>query len=845
MNRRILVFTVDLVPFAGQPAYGGGLRAWGLGEALRAAGHDVVYSVPAELLEGRAGVPRELAEHAFRTGHLQDVINKAAPDVLLFEQWGLLDHLEEDGIPTVVDLHGSLILENTFRGQLNWSVNAEAKIRALRKVDLVITPGRRQADYFKPWLMLAGQNPRTLPVEVVPVSMPPKAPARKKTKDKSAEPVFVMGGNLWPWIDPLPGLEVVAETLQRRKKGKLLLFTGHPQRREVLPQEPPVLKDPSERLKPVLAHSRVEERGFVPHEKLVEQLLSASVAFDVYQRNAERELAITTRTLEYLWLGVPVLYADYAELSPEIAQADAGWVVNPDDRAAIARAVEAVLDDPAVAQHKGENARKLIAERFTWEKTIAPLDAFCREPVRRGKGRAIFSQLAIELEGLQRQWDGQREELQNTLAEQARENVRLGKEYDELKKAYEAHHRELRTKSEELVRVGEKIDSEVNWRDEEIRRLTREKADECKWRDDELRRKDVVLQEATARLQADVAARDQEVQRLGRVLGEEIRRRDEKYEALNDRLHEDLRRRDEELRLLSLERAKDIRDLNEQITLRDQKLDTAHADLKGIVLERDDLDRKLAQAARQVEDLTAELVLARQRLTDEVATVESERARLQCELERLTEELASAHAESAATRAERDAFQQQAEERQNDVGRLMKELDETRLSDRLELEKVEAERARLQLSVESLGAELGAAHAAKDELLGKLATEKSLLTRTREEIERERQAFVLEREGLRQNLAATTAELDRQRQHAADMQAAASAKEERIRWLEGVLFSMKNRLPHKLWKFTTYWTRRVVIQYPLLALLYVLNFVSNIYMQWWTQRHQQQVFPGM
>ncbi|MBI3892983.1 MAG: hypothetical protein HY303_15795, partial [Candidatus Wallbacteria bacterium] len=87
--------------------------------------------------------------------------------------------------------------------------------------------------------------------------------------------------------------------------------------------------------------------------------------------------------------------------------------------------------------------------------------------------------------------------------------------------------------------------------------------------------------------------------------------------------------------------------------------------------------------------------------------------------------------------------------------------------------------------------------------------------------------------------------LERQSQHASDMAAAAASREERIRWLEGVIFSMKNRLPHKVWKFGTYWTRRLVVQFPLLVALYVLNFASNLYMHWWTQRHQQQVFPGM
>ncbi len=910
MKRRILIFTVDLVPSPGQPTYGGGLRAWGLGQGLAHAGHEVIYSVPAELLQGREEVSPELARHAFQTNRLSDVIAKTLPDILLFEQWGLLDFLTDEGIPTVVDLHGSLILENSYRGQLNWAVNAEAKIRALRKADMVIVPGHRQADYFKPWLMLAGIDPRTLPIEVIPVSMPPEGPKRKKKK--GGEPVFIHGGNLWPWIDPLPALEVVAETLDAQQKGKLMLFVGHPQRQNVLPQEPPPIPAPEGALASVLAHSRVENHGFVAHEAMIEQCLASHVAVDVYRRNAERELAITTRTLEYMWAGLPVIYADYAELSPIIAEAGAGWTVDPEDRRAIRAIVEEVLANPKVALDKGENARKLVAEKFTWEKTIGPLVEFCASPRLAGKGRTVFTQLGTEFEGLRRQWDGQRESLQNAILELSRETSRQGKEYDELKKAYEAHYRELRVKTDELAQLRQKHEAETGWRDETIRRLEQEKTDECKWRDDELRRRQALAAEVDVQHQAELAAKQDELNRLHGEMNEAVKRRDERYDALNDKYSEEIRRRDEELRMLGLERAKDIRDLNEQISLRDEKLNEAHADLKGIVLERDDYRRQLSELDALVTSLKADLLQARSALTEQVSKIEAERARLQTEVEKfvslddtlkeenlallnrvvdlkneilkleselvdahkghhealanveaersrlesdqaeLSAKLVKAYADITEVVTERDALKRLASDRFSELKRLEKELDDTRTSDQLELSKIESERIRLQLAGERVKADLDQAkenlhrmERERDQFCGQYVTEQAKGTRMREEFERERQALIADRDGHRQALSEMKGELDRQRQHATNLEAGIAGRDDRIRWLEGVLYSLKNRLPNKVYKSTTYWLKRLVVQYPLLAVLYVLNFASNLYMQWWTQRHQQQVFPGM
>src|SRR5690606_23877220 len=100
----------------------------------------------------------------------------------------------------------------------------------------------------------------------------------------------------------------------------------------VYPVDPGIFEPLLERLK---QSPRVTAPGMVSHDDLIDRYRRAHVAVDVMKRNPERELAFTTRTVEYLWCGLPVIYHDYAELSDYIREYEAGWTVDPEDPEAL------------------------------------------------------------------------------------------------------------------------------------------------------------------------------------------------------------------------------------------------------------------------------------------------------------------------------------------------------------------------------------------------------------------------------------------------------------------------------------------------------------------------------
>jgi glycosyltransferase involved in cell wall biosynthesis len=168
---------------------------------------------------------------------------------------------------------------------------------------------------------------------------------------------------------------VLADELKKHGRGDLHIYGGANWIRQV-----------SERFERLQRQLEVNERihfyGALPRAELLEQYAGADVAWDLMTRNPERELAFTSRTVEYLWCGLPVVYNNYAELADYIAQYDAGWIVDPADEAQIRAVAQEILARPEEVLRKSANAQRLARERLVWDVTIGPLDQYCRNPHR-------------------------------------------------------------------------------------------------------------------------------------------------------------------------------------------------------------------------------------------------------------------------------------------------------------------------------------------------------------------------------------------------------------------------------------------------------------------------------
>jgi glycosyltransferase involved in cell wall biosynthesis len=401
LPRRVLVISSDILPYPGLPTVGSGLRAWGIGQGLSSRGHDVVFSMPRAALAGRESlVSEEVRELAWETTSLADVVRKADPDVVVACNWPVMALIPTElfGIPFVLDQHGPHFMEREFQNAGDPAENTRHKLEALRKADFFTCAGEKQSHYFQSWLERAGwtEEERRRECGVIPVSLSPNLPERQ-VDDRLA---FIYGGVFLPWQDPSLALSELVEALDASGAGTLYFYGGkHP----VYPVNTGIY---TKLLGQLQQSQHVVAPGMVSHDDLIERYTRAHVAVDVMQRNRERELAFTTRTVEYLWCGLPVIHHDYAELSDYIREYNAGWIVDPTDRGAVRAIFDEILRNPDCLVERSRGAQKLVRERLTWDRTIAPLDAFVRHPRMRPRSRTVAAARASNAQFLrQRTWE--------------------------------------------------------------------------------------------------------------------------------------------------------------------------------------------------------------------------------------------------------------------------------------------------------------------------------------------------------------------------------------------------------------------------------------------------------
>jgi glycosyltransferase involved in cell wall biosynthesis len=375
-NRSVLVVANDMLPYPGQPVSGSGLRAWGLGEGLRGRGHDVQYAIPAASAD--AGTPRgDEGPLLYELGDLANVLTTAGADVVVFQHWVGVGAAAGLDVPVALDLHGPLMIETAFqrRPDVDPVELARAKLEAFRRADFVSCAGEQQRFYFLAWLLLSGGDVTADAISVIPVSLPPEAPEHEWA---SQEVNFVYGGMFLPWQDPSVSLLTLVSVLESEDAGSLDFFGArHPMYPDM---DTPLLDELEHRLKD---SARVTVHGLWPRDRLLEHYRQSYVAIDLMRRNTERELAFTTRTAEYLWCGLPVIYNDYGELTSMIRDYEAGWIASPEDADSLRELLRKIVHDPAEIRRRSANAQRLARERLNWARTTDPLDRFCRNPVRR------------------------------------------------------------------------------------------------------------------------------------------------------------------------------------------------------------------------------------------------------------------------------------------------------------------------------------------------------------------------------------------------------------------------------------------------------------------------------
>jgi glycosyltransferase involved in cell wall biosynthesis len=376
---KTLVFASDILPLPGLPTSGGGLRSWQLIKGLESQGIETSFSMPGEdrflEREYRDNIDSGVRETSWRYDNQDEIVRHFSPDAIIFANPDLNNLREDHQIPIVSDLHGPRLIEfellfNDDSPQKRGS-NLRRKLTSLLKTDFFTCAGRFQRYYFLGYLLMAGFSLEDINIAYMPVSLSPDLPQPDKDLDDKR---FIFSGGFYPWQNPVQSLYVLSEVLGQEGQASLHIFGGSHHISEDDTNKFDQLKNSLEQ------NPSIKFLGYLSHQDVLEEYRTGYVAFELMERNFEREMAFTTRTIEFLWAGLPVIYNDYSDLSSYIKEYRAGWCVNPHDDSALRNAIRQAIHEPELVLEYGRNAQRLVRDCFTWDKTIQPLVDYLANP---------------------------------------------------------------------------------------------------------------------------------------------------------------------------------------------------------------------------------------------------------------------------------------------------------------------------------------------------------------------------------------------------------------------------------------------------------------------------------
>jgi glycosyltransferase involved in cell wall biosynthesis len=207
---------------------------------------------------------------------------------------------------------------------------------------------------------------------VVPFGLPDEPPQpgpgpRERFGLGEDAEIVLWNGGIWGWLDAESALLAVARLASRRPRLRLVFMgaAGSDRARELAAELG------------LLGRAAFFNDGWVPYADRGAWLLQADVALSAHRDHLEARYAHRTRVLDCLWAGLPVVCTEGDDLAARVSRQDLGAAVPPGDPAAIAVALETVLDRGRAAY--APQLERAAAD-LRWSRVAEPLKRLIADP---------------------------------------------------------------------------------------------------------------------------------------------------------------------------------------------------------------------------------------------------------------------------------------------------------------------------------------------------------------------------------------------------------------------------------------------------------------------------------
>ena len=123
----------------------------------------------------------------------------------------------------------------------------------------------------------------------------------------------------------------------------------------------------------------ISEQGYVDRDSLRKVLARSVAGLVTFHPVPNHVDAQPNKMFEYMSAGVPVIASDFPLWREIVLGNNCGLCVDPMDPAAIAKAINYMVEHPKEARQMGENGRRSVLERYNWAIEEAKLLKFYAE----------------------------------------------------------------------------------------------------------------------------------------------------------------------------------------------------------------------------------------------------------------------------------------------------------------------------------------------------------------------------------------------------------------------------------------------------------------------------------
>ena len=301
----------------------------------------------------------------------------------IWSGFSLAEERQRHGYRLVYEVNGLASVEMGYhfpglRGSALLGKIQERELAALGMADVVICPSHVTRAY----LVSLGVPPQR--IVVIPNGVDGDLFRPEPVVRRDETPTILYVGTLADWQGLATLIEATSLVLTQRPVRLRILGQGRKRQRKALTRQ----------IRKLGLEERVILSGPVSHAQVPDAIGKAAVCVAPLGYN-ERNVVqgcCPIKILEYMACGRPIVAANLPVVRELVRPDRDALLFTPDDPADLARAIQAVLEDPGLAIRLGESAATHVRAHFTWQAARQRLIALYREhlqgdvPVARASG---------------------------------------------------------------------------------------------------------------------------------------------------------------------------------------------------------------------------------------------------------------------------------------------------------------------------------------------------------------------------------------------------------------------------------------------------------------------------